>query len=148
MDFKHADSFRAAGYADIHTNTSYNGGLVRQHGSLSFSRIYQAGHGVAAYQPETLYHVFQRALAKRDIATGKIDLSRHTNYTSVGPTDVKRVKNKVPEMAESICYVYKASLTCTEEQLAALADGSAVVEDWIVTKPAGLGQEEVTEASV
>lgn len=39
-----ANAFRDAGYADIHTNGSYKGGVVRQHGSLSFSRVFQAGH--------------------------------------------------------------------------------------------------------
>lgn len=39
-----ADDFRSAGYADIKTNASYNGGVVRQHGNLSFSRVFEAGH--------------------------------------------------------------------------------------------------------
>lgn len=38
------DDFRAAGYANIHTNASYDGGVVRQHGNLSFSRVFEAGH--------------------------------------------------------------------------------------------------------
>jgi Serine carboxypeptidase len=37
-------SFVNAGYANIETNSSYVGGLVRQHGNLSFSRVFQAGH--------------------------------------------------------------------------------------------------------
>lgn len=37
-------SFRAAGYASISTNGSYIGGVVRQHGNLSFSRVFDAGH--------------------------------------------------------------------------------------------------------
>jgi carboxypeptidase C (cathepsin A) len=37
-------SFKKAGYADIQTNASYSGGLVRQYGNLSFARVYQAGH--------------------------------------------------------------------------------------------------------
>lgn len=37
-------SFRAAGYASISTNDSYVGGVVRQHGNLSFSRVFDAGH--------------------------------------------------------------------------------------------------------
>lgn len=36
--------FRAAGYASISTNDSYVGGVVRQHGNLSFSRVFDAGH--------------------------------------------------------------------------------------------------------
>ena len=39
-----ADQFRKAGYASIQTNHSYVGGVVRQHGNFSFSRVFQAGH--------------------------------------------------------------------------------------------------------
>ena len=39
-----ADKFQAAGYAHIRTNDSYDGGVVRQHGKLSFSRVFEAGH--------------------------------------------------------------------------------------------------------
>ena len=39
-----ADSFNAAGYEFVQTNDSYNGGIVRQHGNLSFSRVFEAGH--------------------------------------------------------------------------------------------------------
>ena len=39
-----ASSFQKAGYANIQTNDSYVGGLVRQYGNLSFSRVFEAGH--------------------------------------------------------------------------------------------------------
>lgn len=38
------ESFTTAGYEYVRTNSSYNGGIVRQHGNLSFSRVFQAGH--------------------------------------------------------------------------------------------------------
>ena len=45
--------FRKAGYANIETNASYVGGVVRQHGNLSFSRVFQAGHeGELAFRNE------------------------------------------------------------------------------------------------
>ena len=37
-------AFSEAGYADIQTNESYVGGAVRQHGNLSFARVFDAGH--------------------------------------------------------------------------------------------------------
>lgn len=119
------------------TNSSYNGGLVRENGALSFSRIFQAGHGVAGNQPETMYHVFERAMSRRDVATGKVNLSEKPDYASSGPQSVRNVTNKVPEPERSTCYLGLAPISCTVEQLAALADGSAVVEDWIVVKPEG-----------
>ncbi|OQN96342.1 hypothetical protein B0A48_17598 [Cryoendolithus antarcticus] len=61
-----AESFRKAGYEQIVVNDSYVGGVVRQYGGLSFSRVFQAGHDVSFYQPETSYQIFNRALANRD----------------------------------------------------------------------------------
>jgi carboxypeptidase C (cathepsin A) len=40
IDYSDADQFRAAGYADIQTNSDYVGGAVRQYGNFSFSRVY------------------------------------------------------------------------------------------------------------
>jgi carboxypeptidase D len=39
-----ADEFRSSGYEYVHTNKSYDGGVVRQHGNLSFTRVFEAGH--------------------------------------------------------------------------------------------------------
>jgi hypothetical protein len=38
------ESFHTAGYANLTTNFGYLGGVVRQAGSLSFSRVFEAGH--------------------------------------------------------------------------------------------------------
>ncbi|KAK6438255.1 hypothetical protein LTR95_005548 [Oleoguttula sp. CCFEE 5521] len=44
-----AAAYRKAGYEEIVVNGSYVGGVVRQHGGLSFSRVFQAGHdGIAS----------------------------------------------------------------------------------------------------
>lgn len=44
VDFPGAASFRSSGYANIITNSTYTGGVVRQIGQLSFSRVFEAGH--------------------------------------------------------------------------------------------------------
>lgn len=36
--------FHAAGYANLETNDTYVGGVVRQYGNLSFTRVFEAGH--------------------------------------------------------------------------------------------------------
>ncbi|RMZ88721.1 hypothetical protein DV736_g4038, partial [Chaetothyriales sp. CBS 134916] len=82
VNYSKTPNFHAAGYTNISTNTSYVGGLVRQHGNFSFSRVFQAGHEVPAYQPETAYEIFTRALFNKDIATGKISLT--DDYTTRG----------------------------------------------------------------
>lgn len=132
-----SEGFRSAGYESIITNASYEGGLVREHGNLSFSRIFQAGHGAAAYQPETLSKVFERVMFGYDVATGEVNLGQDSGYSSKGPESVSDVKNEMPETAASICFVLSPQTSCTLEQLAALADGSAVIQDWVVIDPPG-----------
>lgn len=82
-----------------------------------------------------MYQVFQRALSRRDISTGRVELARNATYATEGPTDIMDVKNEVPDPKLSICYLYGAPITCTPEQLEALRDGSAVVEDFVVVSP-------------
>lgn len=137
MSYPDAPSFRSAGYTNLETNSSYVGGLVRQHGNVSFSRVFEAGHAVAAYQTETVYQIFNRAIFGRDIATGDIVIGAEGNYSSVGPASSFSVKNELPLSPGSICYLYEAPLTCTEEQGEALMNGTAVVENFIVIKPPG-----------
>ncbi|KAJ6785314.1 hypothetical protein PWT90_04607 [Aphanocladium album] len=137
MNYSDASSFRQAGYADIHTNATYKGGLVRQHGNVSFSRVFDAGHAVAFYQPQTAYEIFQRSMFGKDVATGD-ENAKEGSLGTQGPLDVWSVKNSVPaETPENECYTYIPTETCTEEQLMALADGTAVVRDFVVTEPKG-----------
>lgn len=62
VNYADAAAFRAAGYTPLHTNPLYVGGQLRQHGNFSFPRVYEAGHEVPAYQPETAYEIFQRSV--------------------------------------------------------------------------------------
>lgn len=149
MDYTDAAGFRAAGYAPIHTNASYTGGLVRQHGRVSFSRVFQAGHDTWAYQPETVARIFERAVLGRDVATGRVDVNvgHQTNkscsstgmYSSKGAQNVRNVTERVepPILASPLCWWYTAvdGQTCSAEQMAAVEDGTAVVENWMVLSP-------------
>ncbi|KAI9896131.1 hypothetical protein N3K66_009031 [Trichothecium roseum] len=138
VDFPGAGEFRSAGYEPIVTNSTYQGGWVRQHGNLSFSLIRQAGHGVAAYQPGTLARVFERAMSGRDVATGTIDLGENPYYTTGGPIGIADVVEDVPPYEKNVCFVRQAPITCTDEQLEALVDGMADVLDWVVVSPGGM----------
>jgi len=60
IPYDNATSFADAGYAPVIVNDTYIGGQVRQYGNLSFTRVYEAGHEVPAYQPETAYRIFTR----------------------------------------------------------------------------------------
>jgi hypothetical protein len=137
IDYPDKESFASAGYADLVTNSSYNGGLVRESGRLSFSRVFQAGHSAGGYQPETLSVIFNRAVFGKDIATGKIDLSNNGSYVTEGAQSARDAKPDTPAMEENVCYVYYPDGTCTEEQKTALLDGSAETKDFVVTSPEG-----------
>ncbi|KAL4801019.1 Alpha/Beta hydrolase protein [Aspergillus venezuelensis] len=134
VEYSASDAFRSAGYAPVHTNASYVGGLVRQHGNFSFTRVFQAGHEVPAYQPETAYEIFHRAMFNRDIATGKIPTAgkNGTAYSTKGPSSTYNVTNTVPESPEPTCYILSLGSYCTAEQIEAVANGAALIEDYIV----------------
>jgi carboxypeptidase C (cathepsin A) len=125
------DSFAAAGYTDLVVNSSYVGGQVRQYGNLSFTRVYESGHEVAAYQPETAFKIFQRALFNLDVATGTINTACTPDYATEGPYDTYNITNEPIKDPGSQCYVLLPQ-QCTDEQWATVVDGSALVKDWIV----------------
>lgn len=132
VDYTRAEQFHAAGYAPLQTNSSYVGGRVRQHGNFSFSRVFESGHEVPAYQPQTAYEIFQRAMFNKDIATGQVSIVNDDTYSSEGPLSTWHIKNDVPESPKPVCYVLALSDTCTEDQKKSVLDGSAVIKDYVV----------------
>lgn len=142
MEYPDAPDFRSAGYTPIQTNDSYSGGLVRQHGNVSFSRVFAAGHSASYYQPETVYRIFDRAMSGRDVGTGE---EAEEGYSSEGPETVFDVRHELPESREIVCYLYDAPLTCTPNQLKALEEGTAVVKDFVVVDPKPMPQGEDDE---
>lgn len=134
IDYSDANQFRSAGYTDLYTNDTFIGGKVRQYGNFSFTRVYQAGHEVPAYQPETAYAIFNRSLENLDIATGQISTVENTNYGTKGPSSTWDVKNEVPPMPEPTCYILALWETCTDEEIEAIANGTALIKDYILVK--------------
>lgn len=113
-----------AGYAPIVTNDSYIGGVVREFGNLSFTRIYDAGHLLPAYQPETAFTVFSRIITGDDISLGSpVNLS---TYTSVGDANSTH-QNTVPSQAEPICNIRAVNATCDRDHKNMLANGAGVI---------------------
>lgn len=111
-------------------NSTYIGGQTRQYGNLSFTRVYESGHEVPAYQPETAYRIFSRSLFNLDIATGNISTLDNLVSTK-GPATVYNITNKPIVDPGSQCYVLDSS-SCTEEQWATVENGTALVRNWIV----------------
>lgn len=131
--------FAAAGYAQIQTNASYVGGLVRQHANLTFARVFNAGHEVPYYQPETAYQIFNRVMFGRDIATGEADA--HGNYASTGLSEGWTKSEFHNETLKANCYVWDILETCTDEERAVFLRGEAVTKDYVlvgnVSQPSG-----------
>ncbi|KAG5956268.1 hypothetical protein E4U57_002752 [Claviceps arundinis] len=120
----YATKFPAAGYAPILVNDTYIGGLVRQYGNLSFSRIYQAGHSVAWYQPETAFQVFARIMMGTSLSTGgHINLSL---YNTTG-SSVASHSDDLPAMPSTTCWVYNFASTCDDGAHGLVSEGAGVV---------------------
>jgi carboxypeptidase C (cathepsin A) len=105
--------FSTAGYAPIIVNSSYIGGVVRQYGNLSFSRIYDAGHAVPAYQPETAFQVFSRIISGTSVSTGEIIDLR--SYNTSGPQSASQT-NSLPASPAATCWLRNIPNTCTNDQ--------------------------------
>lgn len=143
VNHNEAPQFRTAGYASMHTNASYVGGLVRQHGNFSFTRVFESGHEVPAYQPQTAWEIFHRAMTNKDISSGKIDTASNSSYSTKGPSSTFDVKNHVPERAEPVCYVLAMAMYCTDDQARRVQNGSAIIKDYTV-----VGQQQPSKGRV
>ncbi|EKJ74168.1 hypothetical protein FPSE_05670 [Fusarium pseudograminearum CS3096] len=121
--------FPEAGYAPIIVNDSYIGGVVRQFGNLSFSRIYQAGHAVAAYQPETAFQVFARIILGTSISTGK-DIDA-TTYNTTGDANATHT-DKLPDQPKPTCYIRNLRATCDDRAAELAAKDKGVVINGIL----------------
>ncbi|KAI6402293.1 hypothetical protein MCOR23_003974 [Pyricularia oryzae] len=132
------EQFAAAGYTDLKTNSTYIGGKVRQQGLFSFTRVFQAGHEVPMYQPETAYQIFMRTITGRDVATGTVDVVKDAGFVTQGPLSVFDVQQPPPQQPPNECYIDFSPLgtRCTKEQVAALTNGTAVVANRVVVSPA------------
>ncbi|PVH99788.1 alpha/beta-hydrolase, partial [Periconia macrospinosa] len=130
IESKSQSRFAQAGYAPIHTNASYVGGFVRQHGNLSFVRVFDAGHEVPYYQPETSLEIFNRVMFGKDVATGMVDVcgkySTEGAQTAWTESEVHNDERKVG------CYVWDIMETCTAEEVELLKSGEAVTRDFVL----------------
>ena len=120
----YAANFPAAGYAPIITNSSYIGGVVRQYGNFSFSRIYDAGHSVPAYQPETAFQVFARIMTGTSVSTGAaVDLSL---YNTTGPLNATHTTS-LPASPSATCWLRNIPETCTDDEKKQIIGNEGVI---------------------
>ena len=126
VNYTYAQDFAAAGYEYVRVNSSFIGGQVRQHGNFSFTRVFQAGHLVPAYQPETAFTIFERLIFGKSIANGEeISTTGDDIYSSTGPNN-SAVGFTPPPPPPPLCFV-RAISSCTKEQIAMLAAGKGVI---------------------
>ncbi|KAM0202235.1 hypothetical protein ACHAPA_000101 [Fusarium lateritium] len=126
---EYTSRFPEAGYAPIIVNDSYIGGVVRQFGNLSFSRVYQAGHAVPAYQPETAFQIFARVILGTSVSTGKdIDI---TTYNTTGDVNATHTDD-LPDELDPTCYVRNFAGSCDEDARKLAIDGKGVVVNGIL----------------
>ncbi|RYP44770.1 hypothetical protein DL768_008815 [Monosporascus sp. mg162] len=129
------DEFANAGYAEMlltepdASGEWRMGGLTRQLGNFSFTRVFQAGHEVPSYAPEAAYRIFNRAMFGRDVATGKVRVD--DGYKTRGPPDAWDWLNMPPDWPHPRCYILEP-LTCAPEVWERVKKGAVVVKDWFV----------------
>ena len=128
VPYSRAAEFANAGYAPLLTPDGISG-WSRQFGNFSFSRVYQAGHEVPAYQPAAAYEIFMRATFNRDIPTGLVEVN--DEFTTLGPQSTWSIKNIPPEMPKPRCHILRP-MTCLPEVWERVKKGKVVVKDWFV----------------
>ncbi|KAJ5763986.1 hypothetical protein N7533_002667 [Penicillium manginii] len=71
-----APGYEEAGFVNISSSDGVVHGQVRQSGLYSFVRIYESGHEVPFYQPLASLEMFERAILRKDLATGEKHITR------------------------------------------------------------------------
>ncbi|KAI1954936.1 hypothetical protein LOZ12_000816 [Ophidiomyces ophidiicola] len=118
-------NFNAAGYAPIAVNNNYTGGVVRQFGNLLFARIYDAGHFIPYYQPETMFKLFDRIIQGKNPSTGGV-IPNPSRFRTQGDAN-STITNSLPPQAKPTCYLRKAPDTCSPEQIDKMKAGQGKI---------------------
>ncbi|KAI0381458.1 carboxypeptidase S1 [Hypomontagnella monticulosa] len=133
VEYSQSDEFSAAGYANVTLDDLPDPvGQVRQHGLFSFTRVYQSGHMVPAYKPKEAYQIVRRSMQGRDIATGEIVVT--SDYSTDGPFESDQTFPQPPAYPMT-CYQRLMGMTCAPNQISAVEDGSARIENGVIVEP-------------
>jgi len=148
VEWKGGREFKGTGYEELVTRKEGGEkkvkGFTRQAGNFSFTRMFQAGHEIPAYQPEASLAVFERAMGGRDVATGKVKVGE--GYRTEGPNDVSGVKLVAEEMPRERCYILKP-MTCSPEVWGRVVKGEVEVKDYYVVESDQVGNVGVDGAN-
>jgi hypothetical protein len=102
---------------------------VRQFGNLSFSHIFDAGHLVPMYQPETAFTVFTRVIKGVDVSMGRnVDLS---TYVTEGVEDSSVRRNEAGGGEAAVCWIRDVQGTCSETERMGIEKGEGDVRNGV-----------------
>lgn len=122
-------AFSTAGYTPIVTNNSFIGGMVREFGNLSFARVYDAGHLVPAYQPETAFTLFSRVVKGTGLSLG-LPVNR-ANFGTTGAINTTHT-NSAPAASAPTCHLRAMNTTCNTDQKNMVANRAGVLINGIL----------------
>ena len=147
--------FARAGYQSMSIDDEEVWAQVRQHGNLSFVRVNDAAHGVAANQPRIARVLFDRVNMGVDVVSGRVVVatagtsasglsqgqgdggSFHEGegwYRTIGPNSTMHIRNKPPLVPEEgVCYTLNLG-QCSVEQREAFLSGEGVVRDYFLVE--------------
>lgn len=147
VPYSRAHEFAKSRYDIFFTSDGFTG-LTRQVGNYSFTRVFQAGHEIPAYQPVSMYEAFLRATFNYDMSSGYIPLDEFPDYfTPVAPEpgrDSRSMPQVAPEQPEPRCYVLHPD-SCTPEVWDKVLKGLVKVENYFVTEILGEGEDAIDE---
>lgn len=132
VPYSRSEEWASAEYDMFWTRAGDDGfsGITRQLGNYSFTRVFQAGHMVPAYQPVAAYEFFMRATFDLDISSGTLPLSDDLK-TGNGEAFDRWIKQPPPAFPEPRCYVLQPA-TCLPETWEKVKAGKAKIEDYFV----------------
>lgn len=130
VPYSKARAFGAAGYEPLITSDGVKG-MTRQYGNFSFTRVFQAGHEVPAYQGQAAYEIFHRATFGLDVPTGLFETD--DTFATAGPRDVWEIKGLPPIPQKPKCYILRP-ITCVPEIWDKVTKGAVTVKDWFVVE--------------
>ncbi|KIX07449.1 uncharacterized protein Z518_02102 [Rhinocladiella mackenziei CBS 650.93] len=104
VPWKNRKGFADAGYQELKgLSQSAKGGVAKQYGRLSFTRVFESGHQVSAYAPEAVFTIFDRTIFNKDVVTGGKGVG--PDYHTTGPKESSGWKSKLPGPFQDVCMV-------------------------------------------
>lgn len=143
VPYSRQKDFAESPYGLLWTPDGFSG-ITRQLGNYSFTRVFQAGHMVPAYQPIAAYELFKRATFGLDMGLGIFPVHDELRNDIGGESVDRWTPTDPPPVPEEHCYVLNP-MSCSAKVWEKVAAGQVIVKDFYVV---GLLDEEEEEEEV